>query len=211
MKSIQHFFNVQAFHPRFPKGQPSRAQSLHGSDLHLRGRLEDLHEAWRVAMEALAELAAVGATEGLTVRKILGASMGGKSKTSMSQKKVKWRFPKIGVPPVLILILKVFSTINQPFSEFPHFMETPKWSWFIEFKSCSNATFLFPTLDPTFVQLNVLNNLLHSIGFFDTISVARRLRLSPPVPAPPIVRHPVANWVVLLRALVSPWLTCHDT
>ena len=87
MKSIQHFFNVQAFHPRFPKGQPSRAQSLHGSDLHLRGRLEDLHEAWRVAVEALAELAAVGATEGLTVRKILGASMGGKSKTSMSQKK----------------------------------------------------------------------------------------------------------------------------
>ena len=51
--------------------EKNHAQSLHGSDLHLRRRLDHLHEAWRVAVEALAELAAVGTAEGLTVRKIL--------------------------------------------------------------------------------------------------------------------------------------------
>ena len=55
-----HFSNAQ-ISPR----------SLHGSDLHLRRRLDHLHKAWRIAVEALPELAAVGTAKGLTVRKIL--------------------------------------------------------------------------------------------------------------------------------------------
>ena len=35
-----------------------------------------------------------------------------------------WRFPKIGVPPVIILMLLGFSTINQPFWGTPMAMET---------------------------------------------------------------------------------------
>ena len=123
---------------------------------------------------------------------------------------------------------------------------------------------LFPTLDPSFVQLKSMGNpgsknggtvpykaiffghiplhtpqkkALYMVGYIQWIGsccmaievvlniwscafrfrwhpVAKRLRLSPSVPAPPSVRHPVANLVVLLALryhrgeLVSDTLRC---